>query len=368
MKNTNEVKWRGMIWNNNLFQVLPGCYLLLQPTDDFLIINATNKYLYATRTTKDIIGQPLFTVFPNNPSNPQADGVQNLTTSLQDVIRTRKSQRMPTQRYDTRIPGKEIFEVRYWLPLNIPVLDESGNLEAILHTVEDVTENVLLQQRLNRFDQNMQQQITDAIATTQELERMEISRELHDNINQILLTARLYIGRALEKEMLDKAMIRSGYELLDSAVEEIKKISQALLVTSQEEESMTTALENLLRQIMSSGSINVHHTIRLPDESLIESKVKVAIFRIVQEQLSNVIKHAEAKNLYISVEFKDTLLKLTIRDDGKGFHPAGKKPGLGFQNMKSRVAFMNGNINIQSSPGDGCTIEVHIPINKLVAS
>jgi signal transduction histidine kinase len=367
MKNVTEEKYTGTIQNKTLFQALPGCYLLLQPTDDFLIVNATNNYLSVARTTRKIIGQPLFSVFPDNPSNPHADGVQNLTASLREVIRTCKCHHMQVQRYDTRNPVNGAFEARYWMALNIPVLDKAGNLQAILHSVEDVTENVRQQKRMHKLDQTIQQQITDAISTTQELERMEISRELHDNVNQILLTARLYIGRALEKEMPDKLMIRSGYELLESAVEEIKKISQALMITSQEEESMTTAIENLLRQITSSGSIDVHHTIQLPDESLIESKVKVAVFRIVQEQLSNVIKHAEATNLYISIEFKDSLLKLTIRDDGKGFHPAEKKPGLGFQNMKSRVAFMNGNINIHSSPGDGCTIDVHIPVNKLAA-
>lgn len=368
MKNISEGKYKAMIGNSKLFQALPGCYLLLQPTEDFLIVDATDNYLSSTRTTREIIDRPLFSVFPDNPSNPHADGVQNLTASLQEVIRTRQSHRMPLQRYDTRIPGKDEFEVRYWLAQNIPVLDEAGNLPFILHSIKDVTENILLQRQLSKFDQTMQQQITDAITTTQELERMEISRELHDNVNQILLTARLYIGRALEKGIPDNAMIRSGYELLENAVEEIKKISQALLTTSQEEESMTAAIENLLQQVMEPGSINVHHTIQLPDESLIESKVKVALFRIVQEQLSNVIKHAEARNLYINVEFKDSFLKLTIRDDGKGFHPAEKKPGLGFQNMKSRVAFMNGSINILSSPGDGCTIDVHIPVQNLAAS
>ncbi|HET7898101.1 MAG TPA: ATP-binding protein, partial [Flavisolibacter sp.] len=180
-----------------------------------------------------------------------------------------------------------------------------------------------------------------------------------------LLTARLYIGRALEKEGLDRDMIQSGYELIDKAVEEIRKISQALLKTSAEEESLMTAIENMVQQVMSSASINVHKTIRLPDESLIESKVKVAVFRIVQEQLANVIKHADAKNLFINVEFVDGALKLWIKDDGKGFHLAEKKAGLGFQNMKSRVAVMDGIINILSKPGDGCTVEVQIPVKNV---
>lgn len=366
MKNKEQAKpseqSEGIILSKSLFDALPGCFLILHPAEDFVILHATTNYLVITGTTEEIVGKPLFSVFPDNPSNPAADGVKNLTASLQEVIRTGKIHRMNIQRYDTRKPGTENFEIRYWAPVNTPVFDEDGKLVAIIHAVEEVTDKALLRHQLTLRDQTVQQQITDAIATTQELERMEISRELHDNVNQILLTARLYIGRALEKEPTDKAMIRAGYELLDKAVEEIKKISQALLITSAEEESLITAIENMLQQVMSSGTINVHKTIRLPDESLIESKVKVAVFRIVQEQLSNVIKHAEAKNLFITIEFADNALLLSIKDDGKGFHPAAKKAGLGFQNMKSRVAVMDGVINILSNPGDGCTIEVNIPL------
>lgn len=351
-----------MILRKNLFDVLPGCFLILHPAEDFVILHATKEYLAVTGSSEEIIGRPLFSVFPDNPANPKADGVKNLSNSLREVIRTGKSHRMAIQRYDTRKPGTEAFEIRYWAPRNTPVVDESGHLVAILHIVEDVTDKVLLRHRLTLRDQTVQQQITDAIETTQELERMEISRELHDNVNQILLTARLYIGRALEKETPDKSMIQAGYELIDKAVEEIKKLSQALLKTSAEEEDMIAAIETMLQQVMSSGTINVHKSISLPEESLIESKVKVAIFRIVQEQLSNVIKHAEAKNLFINIEFTDSALQLSIKDDGKGFHPAEKKPGLGFQNMKSRVAVMDGVINILSKPGDGCTIEVNIPL------
>lgn len=366
MKNEDDINYQDagaeMILSKNLFEALPGCFLILHPAEGFVILHASKEYRVVTSTTEEIIGKPLFTVFPDNPANPNANGVKNLTISLQEVIRTGKSHRMVIQRYDTRKPGTEAFEIRYWAPLNKPVFDESGQLAAIIHIVEDVTDKVRLRHRLTLRDQTVQQQITDAIETTQELERMEISRELHDNVNQILLTARLYIGRALEKETPDKSMLQAGYELLDKAVDEIKKLSQALLKTSTEEEDMISAIETMLQQVMSSGTINVHKSISLPDESLIESKVKVAIFRIVQEQLSNVIKHAEAKNLFITIEFSGNALLLSIKDDGKGFHPAEKKTGLGFQNMKSRVAVMDGAINILSKPGDGCTIEVNIPL------
>jgi signal transduction histidine kinase len=353
-----------MTADSNFIKALPCCYLILSPSDDFQILDVTDAYLQVARTTRQIIGRSLFDVFPDNPANPNADGVRNLTFSLKEVIKTKKIHRMAVQRYDTRRPNSEDFEIRYWSPVNIPVTDESGNIECIIHSVEEVTDKILLRQHLDQHDKKMQQQITDAISTTQELERMEISKELHDNINQILLTSRLYLGRAIEKEETDKSLLSKTLELVEKAIEEIKNLSVALVKTSAEEESMMAAIEGLLDNIIHADSINIYKTIEIPDESLIESKVKVAIFRIIQEQLANVMKHAEAKNLYIIIEFKENDLNVIIKDDGRGFSLAEKKTGLGFQNMKSRVAVMDGVINITSQPGDGCTIQVSIPLSQ----
>jgi signal transduction histidine kinase len=280
------------------------------------------------------------------------------------VIRKKEAHQMPIQRYDTRMPGADQFEVRYWSPINVPVLNEEGDIKYIIHSVEEVTDKILLRRHLAKRDQKVQQQITDAISTTQELERMEISKELHDNINQILVTSRMYLGRALEKEVVEKQLLASGYDLVEKAIEEIKKLSAALVKTSVEEDDMMAAIESLLGNVMDANAINVHKKIEIPDESLIESKVKVAIFRILQEQLANVIKHSEAKNLFITIEFIENDLNITIKDDGKGFLLSEKKQGMGFQNMKSRVAVMDGVINIHSQPGDGCSIQVSIPLRS----
>ena len=138
-------------------------------------------------------------------------------------------------------------------------------------------------------EQYVQQQIADAVRTTQEMERMEISRELHDNVNQLLITARLYFGRSLEKEPVDKNMAQAGFQLLEKAISEVKNISYALANTSFGEENLVQALEALLQQVMGHGRINIQKEIALPDESLIEAKTKLSILRIVQEQVANVL-------------------------------------------------------------------------------
>jgi signal transduction histidine kinase len=344
-----------------IFRLLPGCFLIVDARDnEFRIMEATDAYLSAVKRGREIIGRPLFEVFPDSLEN-QNEGLKKLKASFEKVIQTKQNDEWDIQRYDTNPGEGQPFEIRYWQPSNIPIPDKQGNVKYIIHCVVDVTKQTVLWKKLRLKDEKVQQQIADAISSTQEIERMEIGRDLHDNINQLLITSRLYLGRALSKTPPSLSFTEAAYDLIEKAIEEIKNVSIALSSTSLEEENLISSLEELIGQVINDGSIRVEKDFALPDESLIEAKVKVTIFRIVQEQISNIIKHAEAKKIFLQLGFADNHLQLLIRDDGKGFAPAERKQGLGFQNMKTRVATMDGTITIDSSPGDGCTIEVRIP-------
>lgn len=134
-----------------VFDFAPDAYLLLAPdAPRFTMLAANDARLRATMTRlEDVIGRPLFEVFPDNPTDAGATGVRNLEASLCEVLRTGKPHRMPLQKYDIRKPDGE-FEERYWDPLNTPVLDDRGALICIIHRVEDVTEQILTARRLER--------------------------------------------------------------------------------------------------------------------------------------------------------------------------------------------------------------------------
>ncbi|HKS21464.1 MAG TPA: ATP-binding protein [Thermoanaerobaculia bacterium] len=126
-----------------VFESAPDAYLLLA-TDAprFTMVAANEARLRATMTRReDVVGRPLFEVFPDNPTDPGATGVRNLRASLDEVLRTGKPHRMALQKYDIRTPSGD-FEERYWDPLNSPVFDSDGTLIYIIHRVEDVTEEV----------------------------------------------------------------------------------------------------------------------------------------------------------------------------------------------------------------------------------
>jgi len=131
-----------------LFEAAPGLYLVLTP--ELVIVAVSEAYLQATMTRRaDILGRPVFEVFPDNPDDPASDGVRNLNASLQRVLQHRRADAMAVQKYDIRKPEIEGggFEVRYWSPRNSPVFGSDGRLAYIIHRVEDVTEFIRLKQQ-----------------------------------------------------------------------------------------------------------------------------------------------------------------------------------------------------------------------------
>jgi PAS domain-containing protein len=125
-----------------VFETVPGLFLLLRPDRDFTIVGASDEYLHATFTEREaIVGRALFDVFPDNPDDPKADGVEKLRASLERVLAGKAADHMATQKYDVRRPGTlgGGFVERYWSPVNTPVLADDGTIELIVHRVEDAT-------------------------------------------------------------------------------------------------------------------------------------------------------------------------------------------------------------------------------------
>lgn len=129
-----------------LFESMPGLYLVLTP--DLRIAAVSDAYMYATKTRKnDIIGRSILEVFPDNPSDPHASGMRHLKASLQRLLRNRTAETVSVQRYDIPLPEEEGggFAVRYWKSFNSPVLGKDGEINYVIHRVEDLTELVQLE-------------------------------------------------------------------------------------------------------------------------------------------------------------------------------------------------------------------------------
>lgn len=145
----NELDYR------KIFEALPGAYLILSPK--FLILAATDSYLQLTRTKRDlIVNQYVFDVFPDNPDEPSATGVADLTESFNKVLITKKAHKMSALRYD--IPSQNdpnIFEAKYWRLNNSPIVDENRDVIYIVNFVDEITHLVdALGEAMNKAKEN----------------------------------------------------------------------------------------------------------------------------------------------------------------------------------------------------------------------
>lgn len=233
---------------------------------------------------------------------------------------------------------------------------------AWLVLVNDITEKIQLQNQLVEEKIRRQQEIAKAVIDAQENERETLGRELHDNISQVLTTARLYLNCAKESPAMTESMIKRSSETISSAIEEIRRLSKSMIETFHKEVGLELSLNDLIENVrlVQQFTLSLHFSV--PDEQQLDDKLKMTIFRIVQEQLNNTIKYAEASEVQISIVQKSRLLQVTIADDGKGFDTTLKRKGIGITNIISRTELFNGRVTIESSPGRGCRMQVRFTI------
>jgi signal transduction histidine kinase len=220
-----------------LFESAPGLYLALTP--DLKIVAVSEAYLRATMTEREaILGRGIFDVFPDNPSDPEATGVRNLRASLERVLRNKAPDTMAVQKYDVRKPKSEgsEFEVRYWSPVNSPVLNAGGEVANIIHQVEDVTEFSRLKQLESEQDKRNRELRTHAERMESEVYRraqevQEANRRL-EKANQEL--AKLSAG--LEARVAERtAQLAEANARLESELAERTRLEQQLLQSQKME-------------------------------------------------------------------------------------------------------------------------------------
>lgn len=240
----------------------------------------------------------------------------------------------------------------------------NGKAVRILGAIRDLTKQKDLEKQL--FDEQAQkhQSITLATITAQEQEKTKISHELHDNVNQILMSAKLYMDTAKRlpeeaNELLDKAI---EYQLL--ALEEIRKLSKSLNTSHIKKVGLKESVQDIVDNMKMQNNLEVDFDFDHGVDKLLTDDQKLMIFRIIQEQTSNILKHADAKKVILKISGTHKFIYLHISDDGIGFDPAtiNKDKGIGLINIRSRAEAYNGTVEISSAPGKGCMVDLQFPV------
>ena len=200
--------------------------------------------------------------------------------------------------------------------------------------------------------------IVRAVLKAQEIERHKIGLELHDNINQLLVTVRLYIDAIERDPQCRRDLIATAKEYLDLAIAEIRAIGKQQVMPLK-----GCDLKELIDELVVDMNDRTNTTFNsiVQADLAIDDDLKLNIFRIVQEQIMNILKHACASVANVTIGQVERVMLIKITDNGKGFNPLIRRKGIGITNMINRVESYNGDVLIDSNPGQGCTIEIRIP-------
>jgi PAS domain S-box-containing protein len=242
---------------------------------------------------------------------------------------------------------------------NALLRDEHGQVVASLSSGIDITEK-----------RRASQLRTQALIEGQETERRRIAEELHDGLSQSLTAIRLHLG-ALEAdinkerdEKYEKLQVLKN--MIEDVTQEVKVISKALKPKVLEEYGLLKSLELLTGAVNESSALeinlNFYEYFKEPAYN-----IRLCIYRVVQELIHNVIKHASASRLDIQIVKHRDRIVLTVEDDGAGFDMQYQKTngnGLGLRNIETRVSSLSGTVEIDSAPGKGTLIIVEIPLNQ----
>lgn len=222
------------------------------------------------------------------------------------------------------------------------------------------------QLRLRNLQKKQTAQINIMVAA-QEEERKRLSRDLHDDVGIKLSAIKMFLSSLYDKafdinnkEIL--ALARTSDELIGETMEDVRQLLVNLSPGVLEEFGYTTAVEGIVNKINETERLHFNLVIFGLKQRL-HKDYELALFRITQELINNILKHAEAKQVSVQIGKRDEKIILMIEDDGKGFDVKSKKEGYGLHNLEIRTKLMSGTLTVDSQLGKGTSVLIEIPYN-----
>jgi hypothetical protein len=246
-----------------------------------------------------------------------------------------------------------------WLPTERNLLRAIADRSAL--AIDRAGMNDALREREMRIAE-----LSGHLMHAQEEERKRISRELHDETGQALMVIRLYLGM-LETTVTTragKAKIRETLEVVDRTIEGIRRIIARLSPLVLQELGLIAAVRKEAKDLAKSAGVKAKVSVS-PEFGRLPSAVEAAFYRVVQEALYNVAKHANATTVNIGMTRDGDLVRLTIEDDGEGITPKpGGRQTFGMAGMRERIGNIGGKMKVSSARGQGTRIEVNAPVSS----
>jgi len=163
---------------------------------------------------------------------------------------------------------------------------------------------------------------------------------------------------AIEEKEPRIELLSKSRKNISMAIEEIRKLSKELITPSLNDLGLIQSIKELIRSIQMVKKMKIRLNISGLDENALLPEQKINVYRIIQEQLNNILKHAHATSVVIELNKMKEQICLQVKDDGRGFDPRMRRKGVGISNIISRAELYNGRVEIDSAPGKGCRLEV----------
>lgn len=322
--------------------------LIERVTDAFIALDRNWRYTYLNkqageliqRIPDEMIGKNIWEEFP-----------QAIGSATYKAFHTALNE----QRYITNIDYYEPFDL--WQE-NFIYPSKDG----ISVFIRDITEKKKLEIELAE-QQRMEELRTIATALeAQERERNAIGIELHDNVNQILVGTKLILGMVKNDPVKNAYLVSACFENIQLAIDENRKIAHELVSPDLDTQTLLQQLGNLGRNMLEPAGIHYVVSSEELDESRLSAQQKLTIYRIAQEQCTNIVKYSKATEVIISLVFNSNMFNMSIRDNGQGMEKDKVTKGIGLRNINGRLSLFNGISAIITSPGKGFELKIRFPV------
>ena len=239
----------------------------------------------------------------------------------------------------------------------------SGVAQRFICTLQDVSE--LRHMQAHMYEQRLQNKLSlgRSIIKAQEEERNRWATELHDNVCQVLTVVKLYLSELSSGRPLPAAVAGRPQVLVEKALNEIRQLSASIRPPEFATISLREAVEQLVCSIQRVKQYSFHLQFDNLQEERLSEQHKLMVYRVIQEQVSNIVKYAEPENIEICVENKEDLVTINVADDGRGFDVTARTGGIGLRNIQSRLQIYSGFMKVESAPNKGCSLYAQFHLN-----
>ena len=330
---------------------------LVQNSSDLVVIlNENATFTYVSENTTSLLGYTTEEVIGQNALHYiHPEDREKVALELQKVLAGVEA---------WAVQHRFLHKDGHWVWLESKGTNHLKNksLRGLLVNARNIDDRVKLQARLDQELVSKQREIMSAVIKAQESERSQIGLELHDNVNQVLTTVKLYNEMYLTGVVKDQEILRKSTDYVQECINEIRSISKRLSAPTLGNILLKDSIKELVASINLINRLAISYLCQGLDQCQVSQDLHLAIYRIVQEGLNNILKYSNAQVARIELIKYDRELCVKIWDDGKGFDPTAHRAGIGLTNMKTRAENLNGRFRLTTAPNKGCTIEICFPL------